>query len=147
MGWHWADCWFTEVSAPAAPCMLPYTVFPSFCETNLQCSKTDSKSEGSIWAIPWKQTLLIYNTAFIVWDTRRSSPGSCEQAGPTAKHEDPLLNSAKKKGFPRKTVSWPEAMSPGLLTKHLCKMIFCSSLSASIPRAQGAGMPFRMGPG
>lgn len=77
----------------------------------------------------------------------RSSPGSCERAGPTAKQEAPRLNSAKKMGFPGRTASWPEAVSPGLLTKHLCKMRFCSSLSAPTPRAQGAGVPLRMGPG
>lgn len=68
------------------------------------------------------------------------------EAAPTAKHQAPLLTSAKKMALLGKTASWPEAGSPGFLTKHLCKMRFCSSLSAPTPRVQGVGVPLGMGP-
>lgn len=136
-----ADCWFTEVSAPAAPCMLPYTAFPGFCETNLLCNKTDSKSEVSIWATPWKQTLLIYNAVFLVWEVelywaswahrkvRGPTPQLCQDNG-TCGENGKLARSCVTM-FPHQALVQGEIL---LVTK--------------CPHSQGSGCwgPLRIGP-
>lgn len=86
MGWHWGRLLIYRSS-----CVLPYTAFLGLCETNLLCNKTDTKSEVSTWATPWKQTLLIYSTAFLVWDVELL----CGEGA----HRAPLLTSAKEMEF------------------------------------------------
>lgn len=120
-----ADCWFTEVSAPAAPCVLPYTAFPGFCETNLLWNKTDSKSEVSIWATPWKQTLLIYNTAFLVWDMELHCGEGARQA-PASELGPRQSTRPHSSTLPRKWDSWEKGRADLKLCHQVCSPNTCA---------------------
>lgn len=120
-----ADCWFTEVSAPAAPCVFPYTAFPGFCETNLLCNKTDSKSEVSIWATPWKQTLLIYNTTFLVWDIELHCAEGTRQA-PVSELGPQQSRRPHASTLPRKWDSREERQAGQKLCHQVCSPSTCA---------------------
>lgn len=138
MGWHRGR--LLIYGSFCSSCVLPYTAFPGFCETNLLCNKTDSKSEVSIWATPWKQTLVVYNTVVLVWDMElhcgegaRLAPGANCTHG---KARGPAPQLCQGKGIPGKNKlarSWVTRFPHQALVQDEILLV------TTCPHSQGSG--------